>query len=106
VDLLEPVDDSAWDRYFDELEAAAHRLDGDVRAGRSPGGIDVRPPAGDLPMRLNARSQQILAMLDEVMVRAQAHRDQLAAELKALPRGQQVNRSHQTSLGGSLDIMG
>jgi hypothetical protein len=96
----------SWDRYLDLLEQSVLAVDSAVMNGRSPGWLEAQIPEGPIPDRLRVRSQVLLALLHDVTERTQLQRDDLAAELAALPGPRPRDRARATSLGGSLDILG
>ena len=95
-----------WDRYLDLLEQSVLAVDSAVMNGRSPGWLEAQIPEGPIPDRLRVRSQVLLALLHDVTERTQLQRDDLAAELAALPGPRPRDRARAASLGGSLDILG
>jgi hypothetical protein len=103
-------DAAAWIEYLDALESAVHALDGDIVDGHAPDAsrlADLAPPATPMPPRLADRRTLLLALLQDVTGRAQAHRDAVASELLSLPhRRTPTGRNAPATLGGMLDIVG
>jgi hypothetical protein len=94
-----------WDGYLDALEEAVLAVDAEVMSGRSPGWLDVHVPAGPIPSRLRVRGEVLLALLHDVTERTVLQRDDLAAELAAMPHRRPIDHAHFASLGSQLDVI-
>jgi hypothetical protein len=98
-------EDFGWDQYLDILEEAVLAVDTAVMNGGTPDWLDARVPREPIPDRLRVRSQVLLALLHDVTERTQLQRDDLAAELAAMPPPRPVDHSRAASLGGRLDVL-
>ncbi len=94
-----------WDQYLDILEEAVLAVDTAVMNGGAPGWLEARVPRDPIPGRLRVRSQVLLALLHDVTERTQLQRDDLAAELAAMPPPRPIDRTRAASLGERLDIL-
>jgi hypothetical protein len=98
--------DLTWEQYLDVLETAVLTIDTEVLTGHSPGWLDAKVPQGPIPTPLRVRSQVLLALLHDVTERTQLQRDDLAAELAAMPHQRPIDHAHSASLGASIDLIG
>jgi hypothetical protein len=94
-----------WDQYLDILEEAVLAVDTAVMNGGAPGWLEARVPREPIPSRLRVRSQVLLALLHDVTERTQLQRDDLAAELAAMPAARPIDRARAASLGARLDVL-
>lgn len=97
--------DFGWDQYLDLLEEAVLAVDTAVTTGGAPGWLEARVPREPIPSRLRVRSQVLLALLHDVTARTQLQRDDLAAELAAMPPPRPIDHARASSLGGRLDVL-
>lgn len=96
-----------WVSYFDAVEHAALDVLDRISNGHPPAFPDLPVPPGPLPLALVARRDEVVAVIHEVVGRAQHHRDAVAAELAALAPAARVPDSPQAaSLGRTLDVVG
>jgi hypothetical protein len=94
-----------WDQYLDTLETAVLAVDSAVMSGGSPGWLEAKVPRQPIPNRLRVRSQVLLALLHDVTERTQLQRDDLAAELAAMPAARPIDHARSASLGAALDVL-
>ena len=94
-----------WDQYLDLLEEAVLAVDTAVTTGGAPDWLEAKVPHEPIPDRLRVRSQVLLALLHDVTERTQLQRDDLAAELAAMPPPRPIDHARASSLGGRLDVL-
>ena len=97
--------DFGWDQYLDILEEAVLAVDTAVMNGGSPGWLETNVPREPIPGRLRVRSAVLLALLHDVTERTQLQRDDLAAQLAAMPHPRPIDHTRAASLGERLDVL-